>query len=482
MSVLWTSAEAASACRGAAHGAWAATGVSIDTRTLQPGDLFVALADQRDGHAFVAQALEKGAAAALVSRIPEGLPTDAPLLVVGDTLTALSLLAQRARARCRARVVAVTGSVGKTSSKEMLAAALTGQGRVHAAEASYNNHWGVPLTLARMPRDTDYAVIEIGMNAPGEIAPLARLAQAHVGLITTVAEVHLEAFGAIEGIAAEKAALAEGVLPGGQMILNADIPTLPILWQVARKHGLGVTTFGAAAAAHVRLGNVEMTEDATTVRASFAGREGFFKIGAPGKHLAMNALGVLSAVHALGADPVRGALGLAAWSPPEGRGSRWMVDLGPGGIDGRVQLIDESFNASPAAMAAALEVFALTRPEDGIGRVSRGRRIAFLADMLELGDRAEALHADIARVRALRSVDLIHCAGPMMRALHAALPPQQQGQWAPSTQELAGQVRRLVDAGDVVLCKGSKGSKVGHIVQAVKDLGQAHPMDEQRAD
>ena len=196
----------------------------------------------------------------------------------------------------------------------------------------------------------------------------------------------------------------------------------------------------------------------------------------------MNALGVLSAVHALGADPVRGALGLAAWSPPEGRGSRWMVDLGPGGIDGRVQLIDESFNASPAAMAAALEVFALTRPEDGIGRGSRGRRIAFLADMLELGDRAEALHADIARVRALRSVDLIHCAGPMMRALHAALPPQQQGQWAPSTQELAGQVRRLVDAGDVVLCKGSKGSKVGHIVQAVKDLGQAHPMDEQRAD
>ncbi|MEM9640018.1 MAG: UDP-N-acetylmuramoyl-tripeptide--D-alanyl-D-alanine ligase [Pseudomonadota bacterium] len=483
MTPLWSSAEAAAACRGMALGrGWTAQGVSIDTRSLQPGDLFVALTDQRDGHDFVVQAFEKGAAAALVSRVPDGLPAHAPLLLVGDTLTALGLLAGRARSRCRARVVAVTGSVGKTSAKEMLRTALRLQGRTHAAEQSYNNHWGVPLTLARMHRETDFAVIEIGMNAPGEIAPLARLAQPHVGLITTVAEVHLEAFGTIEGIAHEKAALAEGVLPGGRMVLNADIRTLPILERAARRRGLTITTFGASGTAHVQLRQVALTETATTVRTHFDGHEAFFKVGAPGRHLAQNALGVLAAVNALGADPLRGALALATWSPPEGRGSRWIVDLGPMGIDGRIQLIDESFNASPAAMSAALEVFALSTPEDGIGRVTRGRRIAFLADMLELGRRSEALHAALAREPALDAIDLVHCAGPLMRALHEALPQQKQGRWYPSTAALADDVRRLVDAGDVALCKGSKGSQVGRVVQAIKDLGSAQPADEQRAE
>ena len=243
MSALWTAAEAAEATGGRARGDWAATGVSIDTRTLAPGDLFVALQAERDGHDFAAQALEKGAAAALVSRIPEGLE-DAPLLLVEDTLVALTALGAAGRARSDARVIAVTGSVGKTGSKEMLRAALGTQGRSHAAEASYNNHWGVPLTLARMPRDTDFAVIEIGMNAPGEIAPLSRLARPHVALITTVAAVHLEAFGSVEGIAREKAAIAEGLEPGGALILNRDTDTYEVQKTTGEAAGATVRSFG----------------------------------------------------------------------------------------------------------------------------------------------------------------------------------------------------------------------------------------------
>ena len=197
MSALWTAAEAAAATGGQATLPFTASGVSIDSRSLEAGDLFVALKDVRDGHDFVAQAFARGAAAALVTHRPEGVAADAPLLIVPDVLEALGRLGAAARARTRAKVVAVTGSVGKTSSKEMLRAVLSGQGRTHAAEASFNNQWGVPLTLARMPAATEYAVIEIGMNHPGEIAPLARLAQPHVVLITTVAAAHLEAFDSV---------------------------------------------------------------------------------------------------------------------------------------------------------------------------------------------------------------------------------------------------------------------------------------------
>ena len=410
MTALWTSAEAGAATGGRVTGDWAASGVSIDTRTLAPGDLFVALKDQRDGHDFVAQALEKGAAAALVSRIPEGVAEDAPLLIVEDVLGGLEALARAARARAQARVVAVTGSVGKTSTKEMLRTALGPQGRTHAAEKSYNNHWGVPLTLARMPRDTAFAVIEVGMNAPGEIAPLSRLARPHVGLITTVAAVHLEAFGGIEGIAAEKGSLAAGLEPGGTMILNADIDTLPILRDQAG--GARIVTFGAAEGADYRLNKVHLTEAALVAEAECAGIPQVFKLSAPGRHLAMNALGALAAVAELGGDLAQGALALASWGAQEGRGARWDVVLGPGGIDGAIRLIDESYNANPAAMAAALEVFAATRPQHDVGRVAKGRRIAFLADMLELGPTAGQLHAGLADLDAMRAIDTVHCAGP----------------------------------------------------------------------
>ncbi|HAR52981.1 MAG TPA: UDP-N-acetylmuramoyl-tripeptide--D-alanyl-D-alanine ligase, partial [Roseovarius nubinhibens] len=247
MSALWTAQEAAEATGGTTQGDWQVSGVSIDTRTLAEGDLFVALKAARDGHDFVAQALGKGAGAALVSHIPEGVAPDAPLLIVEDVLAALEALGRAARARSAARVVAVTGSVGKTSTKEMLRTVLARQGRTHAAEASYNNHWGVPLTLARMPRDTQFAVIEIGMNHPGEIAPLARLARPHVAMVTTVAAAHLEAFENIEGIAREKAAIFEGLEPGGIAVVNADLDTTPILEEAATRAGATIRRFGTKA-------------------------------------------------------------------------------------------------------------------------------------------------------------------------------------------------------------------------------------------
>ena len=235
MSPLWTAAQAAAATGGRTTSDWVANGVSIDTRTIEVGDLFVALQAERDGHDFVAQALEKGASAALVSHIPDGLDDSVPLLIVDDVLNALEALGVAARARTDARVVAVTGSVGKTSTKEMLRAMLSDQGRTHASVASYNNHWGVPLTLARMPVDTEYAVIEIGMNHPGEIGPLSKLARPHVAMITNVAAVHFEAFENVEGIAVEKASIIDGLEYAGTAILNNDVDTAAILQ--AKAHG-----------------------------------------------------------------------------------------------------------------------------------------------------------------------------------------------------------------------------------------------------
>ena len=470
--VLWTSDDAARATGGRVTRGWAATGVSIDTRTLQPGDLFVALKDVRDGHDFVAQALEKGAAAALVSRVPEGVAKDAPLLIVPDVLQALADLGAAARARTRARVVGITGSVGKTSTKEMLRAILSGQGKTHAAEASYNNHWGVPLTLARMPADADFAVIEIGMNHPGEIAPLARLARLDVAMVTTVAPAHLEAFDSVEGIAHEKASIFDGIVSGGTAVFNADIEWTPVLADKARSVGAQRVSFGSAAGADWRLGEVRLGEEATVCRATRRGEPVLFKISSPGRHFAANALGALAVAEALGADPALAAHDLGRWVPPAGRGQRERIILDTV-EETHFDLIDDAFNANPASMAAALDVLIAARPTDGMGRVGGGRRIAILGDMLELGPTEAALHADIARHPGLAAVSIIHCVGPRMRALHEALPRGQRGEWVATAAELAPRARHLLDAGDILLVKGSKGSKVSLVVDALRKMGQA---------
>jgi UDP-N-acetylmuramoyl-tripeptide--D-alanyl-D-alanine ligase len=475
--MLWTSEDAAKATGGRVTRAWQAGGVSIDTRTIQRGDLFVALKDVRDGHDFVAQALEKGAAAALVARVPEGVSPNAPLLVVSDVLQALAALGAAARARTRAKVVGVTGSVGKTSTKEMLRAILSGQGATHAAEASYNNHWGVPLTLARMPVDTRFAVIEIGMNHPGEIAPLARLADLDVAMVTTVAPAHLEAFDSVEGIAREKASIFEGLRPGGVAVLNADIGTADILAAAAARLGARAVRFGTGPEADWRLIEALPSETATVCRATHNGAPLLFKVSSPGRHFALNALGALAVAEALGADPMIAAHDLGRWMPPAGRGQRERIVLDIV-EETYVDLIDDAFNANPASMAAALDVLIAAKPTDGIGRVGGGRRIAVLGDMLELGPTEAALHAEIARHPGLAAVSTIHCVGPRMKALHAALPRSQRGEWAETAVELAARVRTLVDAGDILLVKGSKGSKVSLVVDALRKMGQGTPPTE----
>lgn len=456
---LWNAAEAATATGGQATGDWQAHGVSIDTRTLQPGDLFVALQAARDGHDFVAQALAQGAAAALVSRIPDGVAADAPLLLVDDVLAGLEAMGAHARARTQARVAAITGSVGKTSTKEMLRAALTGQGHVHAAEASYNNHWGVPLTLARMPADTDYAILEIGMSNPGEIAPLSRLGRPHVAMVTTVAAAHLQAFDNIDGIAREKGAICAGLEPGGIAILNGDLPTTPILQQAAA--GFDAQTFGTFAGCDWQVTDLQLQPGATTGQG--IGPDGAFDlhIATEGRHFAINALGALAVARALGADQGASLTGLATWLPPVGRGTREVLDLPGGAID----LIDDAFNANPTSLSASLDILAALSPT--------GRRVAILGDMLELGPDEFAMHRDMINDPAMVAVDLVHLAGPRMQHLYQALPVEKRGIWAETADQLVAQVTSLTQPGDMVLVKGSKGSKVSLVVDALRKLG--HP-------
>ena len=427
----WTATEAAAATGGRVAGDWTATGLGIDTRTLRPGEMFVALTAARDGHDFVAQALDGGAGAALVSRVPEGVDP-ARLLVVDDVQAALDALGRAGRARARARVAAVTGSVGKTSTKEMLAAMLRPQGATHAAAASFNNHWGVPLTLAAIPRDAAFAVVEIGMNHPGEIAPLAALARPDAALVTNVGPVHLEAFAdGVAGIAAEKAAIFTGLAQGGAAIWPAATPAPP----GARP----TSTFGTEEGADWRLLEVVGLPDAVTCAARTPLGPLAFRIGAPGAHFALNALGALAIVHALGADAARAAMALSDWTPPAGRGRRHAVRLGPDAAP--VDLIDDAYNANPTSVGAALDLLA------SVDVPRRARRIAILGDMRELGPTGPDRHAALADHAGLAALDVVHCVGPLMRRLHDALPPDRRGHWAEDAEAMARHLRDMVGAG-----------------------------------
>lgn len=455
---LWTSTEAAAATGGRATAEWVADGISIDTRTIRRGDLFVALKDARDGHDFVAQALEKGAAAALVSRIPEGLAPDAPLLVVDDVLPALEALGRAARARTKARVLAITGSVGKTSTKDMAAAALASQGRVHAAEASLNNHWGVPLTLARMPKDTDWAILELGMNHPGEIAPLSRMARPHVAMITTVGAAHMEAFGSLEAIAVEKASIFEGLEPAGHAIIPEDLPVTQILRDAADRAGAILVGFGRDGVA--KPVKTEVAEGETRLRARVLGEVLDVTLASAGAHFAMNAVGVLAAVAALGADPRASARGLADWRPYNGRGGVERI--------GGITLIDDSYNANPTSLAAGLATLDAMPP---------GRRVAILGDMLELGEDEAALHRAIADYPQMQGVALVHACGPRMRHLIDALPEDMRGLWSEDAADLCARAGELARDGDVVFVKGSKGSRVASVVDAIRRARQTPASD-----
>ncbi|WRY35088.1 UDP-N-acetylmuramoyl-tripeptide--D-alanyl-D-alanine ligase [Thioclava litoralis] len=471
MMTLWTTAEIARATRGRATLDAQIGGISIDTRTIARGDLFVALTAARDGHDFVRQALDKGAGAALVSRIPEGCSEADPLVLVADVLEGLQDLGRAGRARSGAKVIAVTGSVGKTSTKEMLREVLKGQGKTHAAEASFNNHWGVPITLARLPADADFAVIEIGMNHPGEIAPLARMARPHVAMITTVAAAHLAAFDDLFGIAREKAAIFEGLEPGGTCVVPLGLEVSDVLVQAAKAAG-EVVTFGADEAADYRLVRVDIHGDTTVVQADARGQDLLFKVQSPGRHFASNALGAIAACAALGCEQAVAAIDLGHWVPPAGRGTRERVLFDPINPEQGIDLFDDAFNANPTSMAVALEMLAAQMPQDGVGRVKHGRRVAILGEMLELGPSEAEMHAGLARLAPMASIDVVHMVGPRMAALRDALPAAKRGEWYETAQDMVSRVRHLVDAGDVILVKGSKGSKVSLVVEALRKLGQ----------
>lgn len=459
---LWTGARLIEAMGARTQGAVPATvtGISIDTRTLAPGDAFYAIqGETRDGHEFVAAALQKDAALAIVDERHAGdFPADAPLAVVPDVLKAMEQAGMARRAEIAAGVVAVTGSVGKTGTKEALRLVLSRQGKTHAPVASYNNHWGVPLTLCRTPTSVAYAVYEIGMNAPGEIQPLAKMVQPEVAVITTVQPVHLAAFESVEGIAREKAAIFSGLKAGGTAIINADLPQSSLLRDLAQASPAGrIISFGESEAANVRLLGCSLKADVSTVDASVLGRSVTYKLGSPGKHIVLNSLAVLAAVEALGADLALAALALGDLVPPVGRGARQTLQA----PSGPFTLIDESYNGNPASMRAAIE---------NLGRMpvaGRGRRIAVLGDMLELGESGPALHKGLADAVTGNGVDLVFACGPLMRTLYDALPSHRRGAYAAQASGLEPHVLDAIRGGDVITVKGSLGSRMGPIVKAV---------------
>jgi UDP-N-acetylmuramoyl-tripeptide--D-alanyl-D-alanine ligase len=439
----------------------AVTGLSIDSRTIAPGEAYFAIkGDVHDGHDFVAAAITAGAALAVVETAQRGkFASDAPLLVVDDVLAGLVDLARAARARADAQVIAVTGSVGKTSTKEALRRVLSTQGETHASAASFNNHWGVPLSLARCPATARFAVFEIGMNHAGEIDRLVRMVRPHVAIITSVEPVHLEFFAGIEAIADAKAEIFAGLEPGGAVVLNRDNSQFARLQQNAKNLGISrIVSFGTDAKSDARLIEVSLHPACSAVHANIFGHDVTYKIGMPGHHMAMNSLAVLAAASLSGTDLALAALALSGIEPAAGRGVRRMLEV----VGGEATLIDESYNANPASMAAALNVLG----QAAVG--PQGRRIAVLGDMLELGPTSPALHRRLNEAIKANHIDLVYCCGPLMRNLWDALSTGKRGGYADNSADLETQAVAAIRAGDAIMIKGSLGSKMKTIVNALE--------------
>ena len=448
---LWTHQEAEAATLGQASEAFAVNGLSIDTRTLKEGDLFVALkGDHRDGHDFVRAAFDARAGAALVTHTPDGVT--GPLLTVGHTQRGLEDLARAARARSNAKILAVTGSAGKTTTKEILAVAFNALGRTHASAASYNNHWGVPLSLAALPRDAEFGIFEIGMNHFGEIRTLVSFVRPHVALITTIAPAHLEFFGNCDSIADAKSEIFEGLLPGGSALIPADSPYAERLKARARQAQVS-NIIGFGITGESRLLSFAPEGDGMRVKADILGRAVDCFVGAPGAHIAQNVVGALTAVALLDGDVLNAAAALKNFTALKGRGARFTAN--------GIAVIDESYNANPASMAAALAL---------LGDAS-GRKIAVLGDMLEMGDGGLAHHAGLAQPIAANNVDLVFASGAQMKALWEALPAKARGAYAETSAALLPQLLAALKPGDTVLVKGSNGARMSVIIEALKVKG-----------
>jgi UDP-N-acetylmuramoyl-tripeptide--D-alanyl-D-alanine ligase len=458
---LWTLSEIVNATRGACLGAHATPvlGFSIDSRSLAPGDAFVAIrGPNRDGHAFVAAALDLGAACAIVDKtFPPG--DEQKLVRVGDTLDALNDLGRAARTRARrTMVIAVTGSAGKTGTKEALRLALEPSGSVHASAKSFNNHWGVPLSLANMPREVRFGVFEIGMNHAGEIDVLTKLVRPHIAIVTTVAPVHLGFFRSVEAIADAKAEIFHGLEPGGTAIINRDIPYYQRLKDHALGHGATIVGFGEAPDAEAHLRDIVLGPEGSNVSADILGETIGYRLGAPGRHLVQNSLALLAAAKLAGADLALAARALSGLHAGAGRGARTLIEAQAG----RMAIIDESYNANPASMRAALAT---------LGLAPRGefrRRVAVLGDMLELGPDGPQLHQELAEFIDGAGVDVVFACGELMGSLFEALPTSRRGAYARTAEELGPQLIGAVGPGDAIMVKGSLGSRMAPLVEALK--------------
>ncbi len=458
---LWTVGEIAAALETTPTDALAipVNGVSIDSRTVKRGDLFVAIKGERmDGHRFVGAAFDQGAAAAVVGQDFEAASPSHPLFRVPDTLEAMNALARQSRRRSSASIVAVTGSVGKTGTKEMLRTMLPASGSTHASEKSYNNLWGVPLSLARMPKDTAFGVFEIGMNHAGEITPLTRLVRPNIAIVTWVAPVHIEFFNAMAEIADAKAEIFEGFEQGGIAVLPADNEYFARLAAHARAKGARVVSFGGSPGADARLLGYEVVEEGAVVTADILGKRLTFPIRARGRHLASNAIAALAAAKLAGAHIEAAAEALARFEVPEGRGRSSAFET----PEGEILIIDESYNANPASMRAALEVLGAT------SRTKFARRVAVLGDMLELGHDGPQFHADLASAVDSNGIDLVFCAGQLMAHLYERLPQHKRAGLARTSEDLGAVLLDGVRGGDAVMIKGSLGSRMGHLAEALR--------------
>ncbi|APH72774.1 UDP-N-acetylmuramoylalanyl-D-glutamyl-2,6-diaminopimelate--D-alanyl-D-alanine ligase [Aquibium oceanicum] len=462
MSALWTSEAMVAAMGGRPLGNLPReiTGISIDTRTLAQGEAFFAIKGENfDGHDFATAAMAAGAGLMVVAedRLASLGRLTMPMIVVEDVLHALELLGAAARARSNAKVIAVTGSAGKTSTKEALRLALSPSGKVHAAERSFNNHWGVPLTLARMPQDTDYAVYEIGMNHPGEIRPLVKLVQPHVAIVTMIAAAHLGFFHSLDDIARAKGEIFEGVTPGGHALVNRDDHRWRILEKLAKEAGVKhVHGFGEHSRANYKLLQCDLHADYSMVTIRVGGDEVSVRIGAPGRHVVQNVLAVFGAVHLAGADVAAAAAAMANLKAERGRGARTTLRH----PDGPFLVIDESYNANPASMKAAIDLLSNSEAPGG-------RRIAVLGDMLELGSHSERLHSALAEVIRASRIERLYLAGTEMAALRDKLGSDFPVEYREKGEELLPLVVSGVGAGDAIMIKSSNGIGFSRIVDAL---------------
>jgi UDP-N-acetylmuramoyl-tripeptide--D-alanyl-D-alanine ligase len=463
MSQLWTTEEllAATAGRPLGNLPEGITGISIDSRTLRPGEAFFAIkGDRVDGHDFASSAMAAGAGLLVVAegKLPALGRLAMPMIVVSDVLHALEAVGVAGRERTKAKVIAVTGSAGKTTTKEALRAVLSPSGNVHASDRSFNNHWGVPLSLARLPADADYAIFEIGMNHAGEIRPLVKMVRPHIAIVTLIAAAHLGYFKNLDEIADAKAEIFEGVEIDGHAVINRDDERWKLLDKKARALGIdNVWGFGEHGRAQFKLVDFAPAEGGSTFTARMAGKDFAVTLGTPGRHMAQNAIAALGAAYLAGADVQKAASALADLSADTGRGRQHRLRHPKGAFT----LIDESYNANPASMRAAIELLA-TAPAG-----KNGRRIAVLGDMLELGDHSAGLHAGLAEPLTAAGIDKVYLGGTEMAVLADKLRETMAVEYQPTAAELEPAVLSAARPGDVLMIKSSNGIGFARIVQAL---------------